>query len=158
MGRNWKRVYPNSVIEALRLCKDHALEKRHLSVERIAELMGVTADALYKWLSTGRMPVALLPGYENACGIDLVSRYLATSSGRLVIDMPTGKRPDADSLQELQMALHKAVGALLTHYNLGADPAETTAAVMAGLEQLAYHHHNIQQGAAPQLDLWEKQS
>lgn len=158
MARNWKRVYPSSVIEALRLCKDHALERRRLSVERIAELMGVTSDTLYKWLSTGRMPAVVIPGYEHACGIALVSRYLATSSGVLVIDMPTGRAPEDASLQDLQMALHGAVGALLNHYKLGADPDATVAAVMAGLEQLAFHHRNVQQGGAPQLALWEQKS
>lgn len=158
MARNWKRVYPNSVTEALRLCKDHALERRNQSVERIAELMGVTADVLYKWLSTGRMPAVMIPVYEHVCGIALVSRYLATSGGGLVIDMPTGRAPGDASLQDLQMALHGAVGALLNYYNLGADSAVTAAAVMAGLEQLAYHHHNVQQGGAPQLALWEQQS
>ena len=158
MAKNWKRVYPNSLLDALRLCKDHAVERKRLSVERIAELMGVTADALYKWLSTGRMPVSLVPVYEHICGIDLVSRYLATSSGRLVIDMPTGQVPGDTSMQDLQMALHGAVGALLNYYKLGADPAVTAAAVMAGLEQLAFHHRNVQQGGAPQLALWEQQS
>ena len=57
--RNWKRVTPNSLRDALRLCKDHALEKKNLSVERIADLMGITADVLYKWLSNGRMPAML---------------------------------------------------------------------------------------------------
>ncbi|MFT0531625.1 hypothetical protein ACMHYJ_02150 [Castellaniella hirudinis] len=158
MARNWKRVYPNSITEALRLCKDHAFERKRLSVERIAELLGVSADVLYKWLSTGRMPASVIPGYEHACGIALASRYLATSSGRLVIDMPRGKTPDAASLQDLQMALHGAVGALLDYYNLGADTGRTAAAVMAGLEQLAYHHNNVQQADAPTLDLWEHES
>ncbi|MGB3289607.1 MAG: iron ABC transporter permease [Burkholderiaceae bacterium] len=57
MARNWKRVYPSNIVDAFRLCKDYALERRRLSVERIAELMGVTSDVLYKWLSNGRMAV-----------------------------------------------------------------------------------------------------
>lgn len=157
MARNWKRVYPSSVIEALRLCKDHALERKRLSVERIAELMGVTADALYKWLSTGRMPVALVPGYEHACGIDLVSRYLATSSGRLVIDMPTGRVAGSGTIHELQQVLNDAVGKLITHYTQEGDPAATLPAILAGLEHLAYHHNNIQRADTPELPLWEGQ-
>lgn len=157
MARNWKRVYPSNVIDALRLCKDHALERRRLSVERIAELMGVTADVLYKWLSTGRMPATMVPGYEHACGINLVSRYLATSGGRLVIDMPTGRAASPGDVQALQQTLHDAVGALLAYYNQGGDPATTAAAVMAGVEQLAYHHKNVQQADTPALGLWENQ-
>ena len=51
MARNWKRIQPSSLRDALRLCKDHALEKKNYSVERIADLMGITADLLYKWLA-----------------------------------------------------------------------------------------------------------
>ena len=36
--RNWKRIQPSSLRDALRLCKDHALEKKRYSVERIADL------------------------------------------------------------------------------------------------------------------------
>ena len=59
--RNWKRFRASSLRDAMRACKDYALERRKLSVSRIAELMGdVTEDSLYGWLSKGRMPVALV--------------------------------------------------------------------------------------------------
>ena len=38
--RNWKRVQPGNLRDALRLCKDFALERKNLSVERIADLTG----------------------------------------------------------------------------------------------------------------------
>jgi len=158
MARNWKRIYPSSVAEALRLCKDHARERRNLSVERIAELLGVTVDVLYKWLSTGRIPASLIPGYEHACGIALVSQYLATRSGRMVIDMPTGRAANPESIQALQEAVHGAVGALLAYYRGSGDAARTLESVMAGMEQLAYHHNNVQQADAPELGLWEQQA
>lgn len=152
MARNWKRVYPSSVVEAMRLCKDHAQERRNLSVERIAELMGVTPDVLYKWLSTGRMPAVMIPVYEHACGISLVSRYLAASSGRLVIDIPTGRTANTESMQDLQQCLLDAVGKLFAYYKGEADAPQTVAATMAGLEQLAWHRHNVEQASTPQLD------
>ena len=42
--RNWKRVRPNSLTEALRLCKEFAQTKANMSIERIADRMGVTHD------------------------------------------------------------------------------------------------------------------
>ena len=56
-----KRQRANSLVHALRLCKEWAQAKRHLSVERIADRMGTTHDSLYKWLATGRMPAILIP-------------------------------------------------------------------------------------------------
>lgn len=61
-----KRQRANSLLHALRLCKEWAQAKRHLSVERIADRMGTTHDSLYKWLATGRMPAILIPAYEQA--------------------------------------------------------------------------------------------
>jgi len=72
-------VQPTSLRDALRLCKDHALERSNYSVERIADLMDVSSDLLYKWLSTGKMPVSSVPAYEHICGISLVTRWLAAS-------------------------------------------------------------------------------
>lgn len=152
MARNWKCVRANSLPEALRLTKDFALERRRLSVERIAELMGVTSDTLYKWLGTGRMPATMIPVYEHVCGCHLVTHWLAISSGKLVIDMPTGRTASTENVQELQELLHAAVGQLLSFYKDPNDARGAMAAVMAGLEGLAWHHRNVQQQATPQLD------
>lgn len=47
--RNWKHIQPTSLRQALELCKDHAKERHNLSVERIAERMGLADHwALYK--------------------------------------------------------------------------------------------------------------
>lgn len=39
--RNWKRWQPATLRDALKGCKDFALERHNLSVERIAERMGL---------------------------------------------------------------------------------------------------------------------
>lgn len=152
MSRNWKRVHPNSLIEAFRLTKDFARERHQLSVERIADLMGVTHDSLYKWLSTGRMPANLIPVYEHACGCQFVTHWLSTSSGKLVIDIPTGRGASAESIQELQQCLHAVVGRLM-EFHKGETTAEVTlSATLAALEDLAWHHHNVKREATPELD------
>lgn len=75
--RNWKRFQPRDLREALRGCKDYARERKRLSVERIADLMGVSADCLYKWLADARMPLASVQLYEHICGAHFVTDYLA---------------------------------------------------------------------------------
>ena len=53
--RNWKRFRASNLREAMRACKDFALERKKLSVARIAELMGdVTEDTLYGLLDAVR--------------------------------------------------------------------------------------------------------
>ncbi|CAD5107213.1 hypothetical protein [Zestomonas carbonaria] len=152
--RNWKQAQPSSVRQALEWSLDFALERHNLSVERVAERMGLANHwSLYKWVSEGRMPLVMVPAFENVCGINLVSRWLASTGGKLLIDLPTGRLCKAEDMQELQAVLHTATGALLAFYNGTADAVQTLGAIQAGLEGLAWHRGNVQQHATPQLEL-----
>lgn len=151
--RNWKRVQPGNLRDALRLCKDYALERKNLSVERIADLMGITVDVLYKWLSNGRMPAQLIPSYEHICGIDFVTRWLAASAGRLLIDIPTGRDANAADMQLLQELLNTAVGQLLQFYSGKSQAQDTLAGIQNAMEGLAWHRSNVQKHLQPELEL-----
>lgn len=153
MKRNWKRVQPTSLRDALVLCKDHARDVHNLSVERIADLMGQSADLLYKWLGTGRMPVSLIPTYELVCRINLVTRWLGASSGHLLINMPKGREGSAEDIQQLQGLLTTATGALLDFYKGNREVEPTLADIRNALESLAWHHANVSEHNTPQLDL-----
>ena len=45
--RNWKRFRANNLPDALRGCKDYALQHRQMSVARIAELMGGVSESWF---------------------------------------------------------------------------------------------------------------
>jgi hypothetical protein len=152
MTRKWKRLQPNSLLHALRLCKDYAREVRNLSVERIADRMSVSHDALYKWLATGRMPANLIPTYELVCGIPFVTRWQAATTGKLLVDMPSGKAASPEDIAELQEVLNGAVGNLIK-FGLGKiEVEETQAALQNALEALAYHRGNVEKYAQPEFD------
>ena len=155
--RNWKRIQPNSLCHAMELNKEHARVQLNLSVEQIAALMG-QADhrTLYKWLENGRMPAVLIRAYENACGIDFITRWLAASSGKLLIDMPTGR-----ALSDVDVVtLHNGFGAamqLLTDFHAGkTDAAVTLAALTMHIEQVAFHHANVTKYATPEFAFAEE--
>lgn len=152
MRRNWKTIQPTSLIQALRLCKDYAIERKRLSVERIADIMGVTHDSLYKWLSTGRMPAILIPAYEHACGIQYVTRWLASSSGKLIIDMPTGQTVSPEDIQTLQLNINHSVTQLIQFYSGQAEAESTIASLQTALENLASHRANVVEHQTPQLN------
>lgn len=154
----WKRAQPISLRDALKLCQQHAKERFNFSIERIAALMGLDDHwTLYKWIANGRMPAVLIPAYEQACGINLVTRWLAGSGGKLLIDVPTGRTTSAHDIQTLQATLHEATGQLMGFYSDNAEASATLAAIQAGLEELAWHRGNVQQHAHPQLELGEQQ-
>ena len=108
--RNWKRIQPTSLRHALELCKEHARERLNRSVERIADEMGITDHwTVYKWLQTGRIPANLIRPFESACGIDYVTRWIAASAGKMLVDIPTGRRLEGTDV----VALHNGFGAAL---------------------------------------------
>lgn len=152
--RNWKNVRATSLVHALRLCKEFAQDRRNLSVERIADLMGASHDMLYKWLGTGRMPANLLPAYEHACGCHYVTDWFAATANRLVVPMPTGRSAAQDDLLAVNSSCAAALTLLTTFYAnpAQADAAATLQALRTHLEQVAYHHHNVTRCVEPELE------
>ena len=155
MRRNWNRWQPTSLRAALQGCKDYAQARHNLSVERIAERMGLDDHwVLYKWIANGRMPAVLLPAYEHACGINLVARWMAVSDGKLLVDMPTGHAADSADLIELSTGFQHADQLLSDFYkgNGADDPAPVLEALRLHLQGVAFHHANVAHFTEPELD------
>ncbi len=150
--RDWKRLRPHSLVHALRLCKEFALERKNLSVELIANRIGVSHDSLYKWLATGRMPAVLLPAYELACGCHYATTWLAMSAGKLVIEQPKGKRSTPGDLVEFNTGFAEALQLLGDFHSGKTDADRTLHALERHLEQAAWHHANVATNATPELD------
>ena len=151
----WKRYQPTSCRDALHQCKAYAQEARNLSVERIADQMGLPDHwALYKWIESGRFPFVLIPAYESACGINLPSRWLAATQRRLLVDMPAGRAATEDDLVQLGTGFQQAVQLLSDFYksNGATDPAPVLAALRSHLESVAHHHFNVSGFSEPELD------
>jgi len=150
--RNWKQVQPRDLRDALDLCTVYALEKHNRSKDHIADLMALESKwVLYKWISEANMPVRLVKTFEMACGIDLVSRWLVVSSGKLVIDIPKGKKCKATDIQDLQAVNHTAIGELIKFYNGEHNLEETLAAIQTSLESMAFHKGNVEKFQQPEL-------
>lgn len=153
-ARYWKTLRPTSLRDSLTACKDFALFKYNLGVERIAERMGLTDQwILYKYLSNGRMPAVLIPVYEHVCGAHYVTQWLAASAGQLLIDMPTGRGCNPTDMQALQELLHTATGELMKFYGGSSEVEDTLAAIKNALEGLGWHHGNVTQHSQPQLEI-----
>lgn len=152
--RNWKLKRPTSMPEALRMGKDFAREEHNRSVERMADFMGVSHDSQYKWIATGRLPAILIPSFEQACGYHFVTEWLATSAGKLLIDMPKGRKGSPADVLDVNTSCAAALQ-LLTNFYANPNPADadaTLAALRAHMEQVAYHQHNVASYANPELE------
>lgn len=151
--RNWKRLQPTSLRNALELCKDHAKERLNKSVNNIADDIGVTDHwTLYKWFQTGRIPANLIRPYEAACGINYVSRWIAASDGKLLVDIPTGRTVTSTDMTELHGGFASAMKLLADFYAGQADQETTLAAMASHLQQIAWHHGNVTAHANPELE------
>jgi hypothetical protein len=138
----------------MELCVQHALEKRNLSVDGIADLMGESNKwTLYKWIENGRIPAIKIRPFEHACGVDFVTEYLAHSANKLVLGMPTGRRAEHREVNELG-AFMAATQTLIYKYLDGESKADETAGAITKLmEDLAFQRGNIEKGTQPELEL-----
>ncbi len=156
MRKNWKRWSPSSLRQALEGCKDFAREKKNLSVERLAEQMGLADHyLLYKWLQTGRMPANMIPPFELACGADFVTRWMTMRNGHLVISIPAGQASHPEDMQVLQGLLNDTLGVLMRFYAGRADAESTLSALNTALAELSWHRENVAKSGDPELDFEE---
>ena len=152
--KNWKTAQPHSLRQALEWSLEHARDRRNLSVEQISELMGLESHwTLYKWVQTGRIPGVVIPSLEHVCGINLVSRWLASVGGKILIEMPTGRNCTSQDTAELQRVLLTATQAVMAFYEGSSDTDSAIASIQCAMESLAWQRGNILQHDTPQLDL-----
>lgn len=152
--RNWKALQPSSLRHAFELCKDHARDRLNKGVERIADDMGLADHwVLYKYLQKGSMPANLIRPYELACGIDYVTRYLAASNGRLLVQIATGRKLTHADVVELHEHFATALKLLTDYYAKPGDPSAALAALTTHMEHVAWHRQNVAQHINPQLEL-----
>ncbi|MBD9530938.1 helix-turn-helix domain-containing protein [Comamonas sp. CMM01] len=154
--RNWKRVCPLNLVHALRLCKEFAQDRHQLSVERIADRMGVSHDTLYKWLATGRIPGILLPAFETVCGCSYASTWLAMSAGKFVIDMPKGKKISESDLVDFNTSFAEALSLLKDFYANGTGSEAAQQALQQHLAKAHWHHANVVKSATPELEFGDE--
>lgn len=154
--RNWKKVQPTSLRHAQELCLEHARLKLNRSVENVADLMGIPNKwNLYKWMENGRMPAILIRSFENACGIDFMTQYLAASCHKLMIEIPTGKKASDTEINELQVSFNEAVNHLIKFYNNGGNVDDTIENLTTAMRQLAWHRENAAKSQSPELALFD---
>lgn len=154
--RNWKLARPASLTEALRLCIEYAKDRHNLSVERVADRMGASHDSLYKWVASGRLPANLLLAFESACGCHFASIWQAMAAGKLVIDMPTGSKAGHTDMVALNSGFASALQ-LLTDFYAAPCQASTgavLAALTAHLQQVSWHHANVEHSSTPEFDFF----
>ncbi|RQY36566.1 hypothetical protein DF116_20455 [Burkholderia stagnalis] len=149
--RTWKSLHATSLSEAFELCVEHAAGRRR-PAKVLADLMGVEVKTMYRWLAETSMPLNRVRQFEEFCGARFVSEYLCIADGhRVVIEIPTGRRPRVTDLASLQSAFADAAAVLCRYYESGHEQAEAVTALTHAMTQAGYHRENVTKDRAPEL-------
>lgn len=153
--RNWKRVAPRSLRHGMELCLEFAREKQNLSIDRVADRMGLASKwTLYKWLENGRMPMCLIRNFEHACNCHYITQYIATSAHKMLIDMPNAKPAKTEDVLALQTGFNEAVNVLAAFYQGNGDANETLSELTRLMTDIACHRARVEQQIDPELELF----
>ena len=151
--QRWKRLQPTSLSHAMELCIQFAREVHNRSVDHIADLMGLSNKwSIYKWVESGNLPVRLIRPFEHACGCDFITRYLAHSAHKLLINIPTGRPPKNTDLIRTHESFSAAMSLLTGFYEGKSTAKETLGALTTMMEDVAWHHGNVEKHLQPEFE------
>ncbi len=151
MRRNWKREVASSLLNGSDLCIKFAHERNNLSIQHIADLMGENHHTLYKWLAETRMPVKKLIAFEKACGVCFITQYLAHANNKMLVDIPTGRKAEHRSVNELASFTNEVMGMLLGFADGEQNHEEVLKAVTLLMADFAHQRGQIEKNKQPEL-------
>lgn len=154
MGRHWKRLRPISSSHAMEL--DVEYKRAHdpqFSMQRLADALGQNnTSVVYKWMSSGRLPLVLIPAWSSYCGANYISEYLALSCHKLLVDIPTGRNASSKELHQLSITSNETMGLLMKFYEGESNADDTLGAITNLMSSLSWHHKNIEKNEQPEFD------
>lgn len=155
--RNWKSYRPTSLQDAIEACVEFARDKQQMSIERIADAMGLASKwTLYKYIESASIPARLIRPFETACRCTFVTQHLGASAHKLMIDMPTGRKATPVDINAVQAACNEAVNALIRFADGQRDAISTVLTlgkVTEAIECLARERAEVQRFNQPELQL-----
>ena len=145
---------PSNLADAIQSCLDYALRKYNRSPKRIADLMGMKIDTLYKWLADDRIPTNMIGSFEHACGATYLTQYLCAQAHLMAVEIPTGRKMNSGDVMELQQHFAESVGLLIAFYRGEGDLDSTVCSLQSLLNQVAWHKANVERADTPELALF----
>lgn len=152
MARFYNKKIPSNFGDALNMCKDHAKIKHNLSVERIADEMGLSTVRLYQMLDSGDMPISRLLNFQRICRCNYVTRYLAHRDNFMLVKIPTGGKVSDELMLTINKSFHEALNELTEFYTHGQNPDIAIAALTKHMTNIAWHKGNVEKQMQPDLN------
>jgi len=149
--RAWNTWQPSCLQEAVEGCLGFALNRHRRTVDQVADLVGEAKWTIYKWVQSGGIPARKIAGFEHACGAHYVTRYLASSARKLLVDVPNGRLASPSDVAALQASCTAAVAALIDFSAGRATTADTHASLTAAMTALAQERAHVERHDQPEL-------
>lgn len=150
--RNWRAYRPTSLRDAIEACVEFARERHQMSIDRLADEIGLTSKwTLYKYLQEASIPARLIRPFEAACRCTYVTQHLAASARKLLVDLPSGRKAGPGDIHAVQEACNAAVGALLAFAAGSTDAVATRGAIDTAIERLARERAEVDRHSQPDL-------
>jgi hypothetical protein len=142
-------VQPDLMV-AVQACIAHAKAELFRNINDVADAMQTkpTRDALYKWVKSGRLPLAEIPAFELACGANQISEYLAACGGYLLIKAPVGQGLPQIEFARTQCQVAKAIFATSTALVDAGQTPDAISAISVAIKSLVAVHHQLSIGGA----------
>jgi hypothetical protein len=141
---------PDDLMAAVQACLSHAKSDLYRNIGDVADAMDTkpTREAVYKWVQTGRLPLAEIPAFERACASSHISKYIAACGGYLIV-----RAPVADGLPQLEFAriqcqVAKAILATSTALVDAGQAPDAVNALTVAINSLAAVRHQLTTGGA----------
>jgi hypothetical protein len=146
------------MVKALTLTKEHGKVKKSMSTQRIADRLSTNDDCLYKWLANATMPIGKVIAFEEVCGINFVTQYLAQSQGYLLVPVPSGRKAEHKELNELQLYMTKVLSKIIETNEGQCTSDEAIDSIKVLMQDLAYQQKQCAAQDMPQeaFDLFER--
>lgn len=151
--KRYVRIH-SSVSASVQGCLDQALKNHNRGVKRVAELMGLKLDTLYKKVAEDRITIGELAAFQHACGATDVTEYLCSQAHLHAVEIPHGRRLQATDAMDLQQNFSTAMALLIGFYKGESDQDETVSALTSIMGEIGWHRANVERANSPELELF----
>jgi hypothetical protein len=154
LNRKHGKRLAHSFGEATQMCLDHSVKRHNRGSKRVADLIGVKLDTLYKWLSEDRMPMNMIGPFENACGVTYVTEYMCAQAHLLAVEMPTGRKLTQTDIMELQRSFSDAISLLIGFQQSSVESSQASCALTGLMGEIGWHRANVERHSQPDLPMF----